>query len=52
MITAYRDQATAGQRAQFGQFVVDRSSGRPLTERDRNELFEDFLKWSAKTGSR
>jgi uncharacterized protein len=51
MLTNYRDQVATGQRPQFGQAVVDRSSGRPLTERDRNELFEGFLKWSATTGA-
>jgi TRAP transporter TAXI family solute receptor len=52
MVARYREQVATGKGQQFGQVIVDRSSGRPLTERDRNQLFEDFLKWNAESRNR
>jgi TRAP transporter TAXI family solute receptor len=52
MVAKYREQVATGRGQQFGQVLVDRSSGRPLTERDRNQLFEDFLKWNAESRNR
>jgi len=42
----YREQVVANRRQQFDQFLADRPAGRPLGEQDRNQLFEEFLKWS------
>jgi len=49
-LASYRDQVLASRRKQFEQFLADRqiSTGRsqPMSETDRNQLFEDFVKWS------
>jgi hypothetical protein len=37
------EQVVANRRQQFDQFLADPSGGQPLAERDRNQLFEDFL---------
>jgi TRAP transporter TAXI family solute receptor len=46
----YRDEVLSSKRRQFEQFLADRqiSAGRsqPMSENDRNRLFEDFVKWS------
>jgi TRAP transporter TAXI family solute receptor len=46
LLATYREQVVANRRQQFDQFLADRPSGQPLAERDRNQLFEDFLRWS------
>jgi uncharacterized protein len=42
MLTGQRQQADAGQRPQ----QIGQASVRTLTEAERNQLFQDFLKWS------
>jgi TRAP transporter TAXI family solute receptor len=49
-LKAERDQVLAAKRDQFQEFLADRhiSAGRAgaIPEAERNQLFEDFLKWS------
>lgn len=43
-----RDQQLAAKRDQFQQFLASRNSpvaGRTLSEADRNQLFDEFMKW-------
>ena len=35
-----------GQRQAFEQFLVQRLGGRALSDQDRNQLFEQFIKWN------
>jgi TRAP-type uncharacterized transport system substrate-binding protein len=42
MLTGQRQQADAGQRPQ----QIGQANVRTLTEAERNQLFQDFLKWS------
>jgi TRAP transporter TAXI family solute receptor len=46
LLTSYREQVVANKRQQFDQFLAAHPAGQPLAERDRIQLFEDFLKWS------
>jgi uncharacterized protein len=46
-LARYREEVLASRRKQFEEFLADRPAGRTvISERDRNQLFEDFLKWS------
>src|SRR5712691_5028446 len=46
----YREQELARRRGQFEQYMTERQispeRARAISESDRNQLFEDFLKWS------
>ncbi len=46
----YREQELARRRGQFEQYMTERQispeRARTISESDRNQLFEDFLKWS------
>src|SRR5262249_52032606 len=41
-----RAEGLSGRPQQVDEFLADRTAGRTISERDRNQLFEDFLKWS------
>lgn len=47
-----REQELNAKRDQFKEFLASRNSpannARPMTENDRNQLFEDFMKWMNK----
>ncbi|HKA71583.1 MAG TPA: TAXI family TRAP transporter solute-binding subunit [Xanthobacteraceae bacterium] len=45
-LARYREEVLSNRRKQFDEYLADRTAGRPISERDRNQLFEDFLKWS------
>ena len=45
-LAKYREDALSSRRKQFEEYLADRTAGRAISERDRNQLFEDFLKWS------
>jgi len=45
-LARYREEVLSSRRKQFDEYLADRTAGRPISERDRNQLFEDFLKWS------
>ena len=46
-LAKYREDALANRRKQFEEFLTDRTAGRgPISEQARNQLFEEFLKWS------
>jgi hypothetical protein len=51
MLASHREEVLASRRQQFDQFLAAQPGGRQaISERDRNQLFEDFLKWSAREG--
>jgi uncharacterized protein len=45
LVASYREQSLAGMREQFDQFVAPRNGKLPTTEQERNQLFNDFLRW-------
>jgi uncharacterized protein len=45
LVASYREQSLAGMREQFDQFVAPRTDKMPATEQERNQLFNDFLRW-------
>ena len=45
LVASYREQSLAGMREQFDQFVAPRDGKLPTTEQERNQLFNDFLRW-------
>lgn len=50
LIREHREQELARRRDQFNQYLTERqispARARMISESDRNQLFEDFLKWS------
>jgi TRAP transporter TAXI family solute receptor len=42
----HRPPAVAGVRDQFNQFLADRGGVRPGTQADREQLFQEFVKWN------
>jgi TRAP transporter TAXI family solute receptor len=52
LLAGYREQILAGRQQQFEQFLAQRSDARPVTERERNQLFDEFLRWSQGRESR
>jgi uncharacterized protein len=52
LVASYREQSLAGMREQFDQFVAPRAGKLPTTEQERNQLFNDFLKWRQQPASR
>jgi TRAP transporter TAXI family solute receptor len=52
-LATYRQATLSTKRKQFEEFLAERrapsGAGQSLSERDRNQLFEDFIKW---TGAR
>jgi uncharacterized protein len=45
LLASYREQTLAGTREQFEQFIAPRAGKIPASEQERNQLFNDFLKW-------
>jgi uncharacterized protein len=45
LVASYREQSLAGMREQFDQFIAPRAGKMPATEQERNQLFNDFLRW-------
>ena len=45
LLASYREQTLAGMREQFEQFIGPRANKLPATEQERNQLFNDFLRW-------
>jgi hypothetical protein len=39
-------------RGQFDEFIARRSGKLPTTEQERNQLFNDFLRWRLQPASR
>ena len=52
LLASYREQTVAGMRGQFDQFMARRSGKLPTTEQERNQLFDDFLRWRQQPASR
>ncbi len=52
LLASYREQTLAGMRGQFDQFIARRSGKLPTTEQERNQLFNDFLRWRQQPASR
>jgi uncharacterized protein len=53
LLASYREQTlAAGMRGQFDQFIARRSGKLPTTEQERNQLFNDFLRWRQQPASR
>jgi uncharacterized protein len=52
LLATYREQTLANKKAQFEQFLADRSAGRPASQQERDQLFDDFLKWTESHASR
>jgi TRAP transporter TAXI family solute receptor len=52
LLASYREQTLASMREQFDQFLSSRSSRAPATEQERNQLFNDFLRWRQDRASR
>jgi uncharacterized protein len=47
LLAGYREQILAGRQQQFEQFLAQRPDARPVTDRERNQLFDEFLRWSS-----
>ena len=45
LLASYREQTLAGTRELFEQFIAPRADKLPTTEQERNQLFNDFLRW-------
>ena len=45
LLASYREQTLAGTREQFEQFIAPRAGKIPAKEQERNQLFNEFLKW-------
>jgi TRAP transporter TAXI family solute receptor len=52
LLASYREETLAGMRDQFDQFLSLRPDKSPRTEQERNQLFDDFLRWSQGRASR
>ena len=52
LLASYREQTVAGMRGQFDQFMARRSGKLPTTEQERNQLFDDFLRWRQQPAGR
>jgi TRAP transporter TAXI family solute receptor len=52
LVASYREQTLAGTREQFEQFIAPRAGKLPATEQERNQLFNDFLRWRHERTSR
>jgi TRAP-type uncharacterized transport system substrate-binding protein len=52
LLSSYREQTVAGMREQFEQFIARRSGKLPTGEQERNQLFNDFLRWRQQPASR
>jgi uncharacterized protein len=52
LLASYREQTVAGMREQFDQFIARRSGKLPTSEPERNQLFNDFLRWRQQPASR
>jgi TRAP transporter TAXI family solute receptor len=52
LLASYREQTLASMREQFDQFLSLRSARAPATEQERNQLFNDFLRWRQDRASR
>jgi uncharacterized protein len=52
LLASYREQTLAGMREQFDQFLALRAGKTPVTEQERNQLFNDFVRWRQDRASR
>jgi len=52
LLASYREQTVAGMREQFDQFIARRSGKVPTSEPERNQLFNEFLRWRQQPTSR
>jgi TRAP transporter TAXI family solute receptor len=52
LLASYREKTLGSMREQFDQFLSLRSGRTPATEQERNQLFNDFLRWRQDRASR
>ena len=52
LLASYREETLTSMREQFDQFMSRRTGQPPRTEQERNQLFDDFLRWRQGRASR